>query len=81
MNKTIIVLCKIILLMLLSSCAHPYYGYTKAEWEQLTPEQQNSIKSEYDQALHYKNTMAHEDMIEGRKQDVIDWGVSKSGGY
>ena len=81
MYRTISLLCGMIALLLLSSCATPYYGYSKAEWEQLSPEQQNSIKSEYDQALHYKNTMAHEDMIEGRKQDVVDWGVSKSGGY
>ena len=80
MYKTNLILFMVTALMLLFGCVKPYYGYTKAEWEQLSPEEQNSVKSEYEQVLHDKNTMAHEKMIDDRKQQVIDLGVSNSGG-
>ena len=68
-----------IILLALTGCAKPYYGYTKSEWDQLSPEEQLAAKSERETVLHEKNTMRHEDMIDDRKQQVIDLGISKAG--
>jgi len=70
----------VVVLLTTFGCTKPYYGYSKTEWEELTEEEQQAVKSQYARVLHDKDTMRHEDMIDDRKQQVIDLGVSKAGG-
>jgi len=57
------------------SCATPYYGYSKSDWDKLTDEEQNAAKAEYKTIIDEKNEQRHQDTIDGMKQNVIDRGV------
>ncbi|WP_455212299.1 hypothetical protein [Kaarinaea lacus] len=80
MGRFLIILSFIVVLLMNFGCAKFYYGYSKTEWKGLTEEEKQAAKSEYARVLHDKDTMRHEDMIDDRKQQVIDLGVSKAGG-
>ena len=71
-------LCKIALLIaapLVTSCATPYYGYSKQEWQQFSEEDKQAIEAEYEEIIQFKYRQTHEDQFEERKQQVIKRGV------
>ena len=60
----------------LISCATPYYGYTKNDWESLSEEEQTAVKAEYQDIIDSKKEQKHKDLLESYKQKIIDAGVS-----
>ena len=64
-----------IVTFLLMSCATPYYGYSKAEWQKLSVQEKKTIQAEYDAIIQFKYRQEHEDQFEDRKQQVIKRGV------
>lgn len=64
------------LLVLVSlGCAKPYYGYTKAEWDNLTDEERSVIKQDYEFLIEAQNQQKHGDTIDARTQSIIDRGT------
>jgi TRAP-type C4-dicarboxylate transport system substrate-binding protein len=64
-----------IVTILLMSCATPYYGYSKAEWQKLSEEEKKTIQTEYDAIIQFNYRQEHEDQFDDRKQLVIKRGV------
>ena len=60
---------------LLASCATPYYGYSKQEWQKLTEVEKKAAQKEYEEIIRFKYHQKHEDQLEDRKQSVINRGL------
>ena len=58
-----------------AGCSSPYYGYTKADWNNLSDEQQIAIKQEYQNIIDSKSEQAHQDIIDARTRSIINRGV------
>lgn len=65
-----------ILILICSGCMKPYYGYSENEWIKLSDQEKKAVKLEYQQIINAKNSQRHADLVEERKQEVIDFGVS-----
>ena len=52
------------LTLLLCSCATPYFGYSKAEWNALSPEEQRAAKADYQPIIDERLELYHEDQID-----------------
>ena len=74
LNKTLILLS----VTLCFSCAKPYYGYSKQDWDKLPVEQQRIIKAEFQPIIDSTRLQAHKNMMQKRKQSLIDLGVRKN---
>ena len=65
--------------LLITGCATPdfgkYYGYSRAEWEQLSAEEQQSAQAVYQDIIDYKHRRGHEDQFDTRKQQIIQRGA------
>jgi len=69
----------VLFLVLISiGCATPYYGYSKEDWEQLTKEEKQAAKAEYQEIIDYQYRRNHEDQFEARKQQVIQRGLESN---
>ncbi|MGH1486136.1 MAG: hypothetical protein ACRBCI_07930 [Cellvibrionaceae bacterium] len=66
-----------IVLVMLTACANPYYGYSKEGWDSLSINQKIAIKEEYQLMLDNKNNRKNTDKIEERTQSIIDYGSSR----
>lgn len=73
--KNILLLLSVVLCF---SCAKPYYGYSKQEWNSLSIEERTAVRAEYQDIISAKHAQEHEDLLEQRKQSVIDLGASRS---
>lgn len=60
---------------LLVSCATPYYGYSKEEWQKFTGKEKKAAQKEYEDIIQFKYRQEHEEQFEERKQSVINRGV------
>ena len=70
-----LILTAVFLLMLgLSACVSEPYGYTRQQWRELSTEEQAKAQAEYKDIIKLKDGQQHEDLIEMRKQSVIDYG-------
>jgi len=63
------------MIVLLSACSKPYYGYTRDEWNNLPEKEKAAVKAEYQQAIDAKNSQQQMDLIEEHRQKTIDFGT------
>jgi hypothetical protein len=63
------------LTLLLCSCATPYFGYSKAEWNALSPEEQRAAKADYQPIIDERLELYHEDQIDEFKGKIIEQGL------
>ena len=56
-------------LLLMSACSTFYYGYSKAEWEALSPDEQARAKQEYADVIAEHNKNIFPDPLEKADQD------------
>ena len=59
---------------LLVACTVNYYGYSEQQWRRLSEEEQLKAKTEYEEIVKYRQNEQHEDKIEKRKLQIIDFG-------
>ena len=75
MKKTIL----ISILITLSACAKPYYGYSKQEWNALSIPQRQAVIKEYQPIIDAKRAQQYHDDIARQKETLIDLGMKKAG--
>lgn len=64
-----------LLTLLLCGCATPYFGYSKADWNALSPEEQQAAKAGYQQVIDERLKLYHEDQIDEFKGKIIEQGL------
>ena len=64
------------LLLVLSGCSTPYFGYSEGEWNNLSEDEQAAIKAEYQPIIDARAKQAHQDIIDERTESVINLGVN-----
>jgi PBP1b-binding outer membrane lipoprotein LpoB len=75
MNRFKISPVLLLVILVFQGCSTPYYGHSKASWEDLSEEERTAIKKEYQFIIDSKKEQAHVDKIDARTQSVIDHGV------
>ena len=60
----------------LASCATPYFGHSKTEWDKMSTEEQNAIKAEYQQVIDSRSAQNHQDKIDTLTETIIDHGIN-----
>ncbi|MFV2061344.1 MAG: hypothetical protein ACC653_11725 [Gammaproteobacteria bacterium] len=63
--------------LLIVSCATPYFGYSKTDWDNFTEEERTEIQVEYRKIIAIQKNLDHTDIINDRTQSVVDLGESK----
>lgn len=58
----------------LGACASPWYGYSHDEWRRLSAEELAAARAEYDFIVDQREAQKHDDLIDDRKQSIIDYG-------
>ena len=58
----------------LGACASPWYGYSRDQWRRLSAEEQAAARAEYEYVIEQREAQKHEDLIDDRKQSIIDYG-------
>ena len=64
-----------LLFFICASCAKPYYGYSESEWKNLSKKEKTAIKAEYQGVVDAKNAQQHADLIDSRRQQIIEIGA------
>jgi TRAP-type C4-dicarboxylate transport system substrate-binding protein len=59
------------------ACANSYYGYSKEEWDKLSPEQQQAAKQEYEEILKKKKDLEHDQLLRERDEQIIRRGLGE----
>jgi TRAP-type C4-dicarboxylate transport system substrate-binding protein len=65
------------LVLIFTACASSYYGYSKEEWDKLSPEQQQTAKQEYEEILNQKKDWEHDQLLRERDEQVIRRGLAE----
>ncbi len=60
----------------LGACASHWYGYPRDEWRRLSAEEQAAARQEYQFIIDQREAQKHQDLIDERKQSIIDYGSS-----
>ena len=68
-------LVTVVAMLTIQSCATPYYGNTKQEWDNLTEAEKLELKKDYQTVINPKNEQAHTDKINARRESIIDYGA------
>lgn len=63
------------LVLVLGACARPWYGYSRDEWRRLSADEQAAARAEYEFIIEQREAQKHEDLIDDRKQSIIDYGT------
>jgi hypothetical protein len=64
------------MLTMLQGCSTNYYGHSKEEWDNFSREEQIAIEKEYQSIIGTANAQKHKDIIDARKQSIIDLGTT-----
>ena len=76
MFKIFAILSLAVTAFLMVSCATPYYGYSKQEWQKLSEEEKQAVQTEYEEIIQFKYRQEHEDQFDDRKHQIINRGVN-----
>ena len=60
-----------------SACANSYYGYSKKEWDELTQQQRQVAKKEYEEILKKKKDLEHDQLLRERDEQIIRRGLGE----
>ena len=64
------------LLICLCACSStPNYGYSNHDWENLSEQEKNHARAEYDQMIKLKNEQRHRDLIMDQRDKIIERGL------
>lgn len=66
----------VLITLVCSGCVAPYYGYSENEWNNLSENKKRATKAEYQQIIDAKKSQQHADLINERKQQIINRGAS-----
>jgi TRAP-type C4-dicarboxylate transport system substrate-binding protein len=67
----------LLLTLIFTACANTYYGYSKEEWDKLSPEQQQAAQQEYEEILKKKKDWEHDELLRERDEQVIRRGLGE----
>lgn len=59
----------------LQACATPYYGYSKADWDNLGEAQRATIRQAYQVVVDSRQDQAHRDLIDSHSDWIIYRGA------
>ncbi len=62
----------------LSNCSAFYYGYTKGEWQNLSPSTQAEVKENYKRVVDSKDQLQNEKSIDARNDSFEDYVKRKA---
>ncbi len=68
----------ILLCTVLTNCSAFYYGYTKEEWQNLSPTTQAEVKENYKRIVDSKNQLQNNRDIDARNESFEDYGNKKA---
>lgn len=68
----------VVINILLQGCSVFYFGYTKAEWDKLSPAERIAAQDEYKAIISTQNERQHDEKINARTQSIVDYGTKKS---
>jgi hypothetical protein len=63
--------------LLIVSCAKPYYGYSKSDWDSLSENDKAVVGYEYSKIIAYQKEQKHTDIIDASTHSVVDLGASE----
>lgn len=67
----------LLLTLVFTACANSYYGYSREEWDKLSPEQQLAAQQEYEEILKKKKDWEHDQLLRERDEQVIRRGLDE----
>ena len=67
----------LLLSLVFTACVSNYYGYCKEEWDNLSPEQQQAAKQEYEEILKEKKDWEHDQLLRERDEQIIRRGLGE----
>ena len=74
-NKSIFMIATCIAL---TNCSAFYYGYTKEEWQNLSPSTQAEVKENYKRVVESKNQLQNEKNIDARNESFEEYVTRKA---
>ena len=67
----------LLLSLVFTACASDHYGYSKEEWDKLSPEQQQAAKQEYEEILKKMKDWEHDQLLRERDEQIIRRGLGE----
>lgn len=58
------------------ACSVNFYGYSETQWQNLSEEDKKKAKAKYEQIVIFRQNEQHDEKIERRKQQIVDFGSS-----